>query len=131
MRTLISLWMCAALSLVPMTALAQPAPLPIDDEAAAFRQLAAGIPLGTRVTVRTREGRRFTATLVAVESDRIIVQRASRVPEPPLGLPFERIARLEREHKGGFSLGKALGIGVGAGVGAILTIFAIAVSIND
>jgi hypothetical protein len=130
MRISTALVITVVLALRPLTAAAQP-PLSPDAEAAAFKQMAAGIPLGTRVVVRTKEGRRLRATLMAVEDERIVIKRDSRVPEPAVEVAFAELARLERESKGGFSMVKALGIGLAAGVGAILTLFTIAVSIDD
>lgn len=130
MRTIVTLIVLAVLASHPLPVAAQ-APLPADAESAAFRQLAEGIPLGTRVIVRTRDGHRLNATLVAVEPGRIVVQRNGRVPEPALGIRFEDVARLERAASGGFSVGKAIGIGLAAGAGAVLTLFAIALSISD
>ena len=102
-----------------------------DAETAAFRQLAAGIPTGARIKVRTTDGRRLTATLMAVENQQIVVKRLSRVPEPAVAIAFADLAELRREERSGFSVGKALAIGLSAGAGAILTLFAIAVSIGD
>ena len=130
MRISTSLVIIAVLFFGPVQAAAQP-PLTPEAEVAAFKQMAAGIPLGTRVVVRTKEGRRLRATLMAVESGRIVIKRDSRVPEPAVEVAFADLARLERDSKGGFSMIKALGIGAAAGAGAILTIFAIAVSLDD
>jgi hypothetical protein len=129
MQALTSLMIVAALALAPPAALSQP--LQGSAEASAFKQLAAAIPLGTRITVRTTQGRRLDATLLAVDDDRIVVKRRSRVPEAAVGVPYEDLAELERREPGGFSVGKSVGIGLAAGVGAILTMFAIAVSIDD
>jgi hypothetical protein len=106
-------------------------PLTGDAEAAAFKQLAAGIPLGSRVKLQSREGRRLTATLMAVTDDAIIVKRESRVPEPALTVAFADLTRLHLDERSGFSLGKAVGVGLAAGAGAILTLFAIALSLDD
>jgi hypothetical protein len=130
MRSIAVAVIAVALFVHPFAAAAQE-PLTRDAETAALKTAAAGIPLGTRVKVRTREGRQLRATLLAVEDDRIVVVRAARVPEPAVAVPFASLAALEREHRGGFSVGKAIGIGLAAGVGAILTLFAIAVSIDD
>jgi hypothetical protein len=73
----------------------------------------------------------MTATLVAVNEDAIVVKRESRVPEPAVSIPLAQLTRLQLDEKSGFSVGKALGVGLAAGVGAILTMFAIAVSIDD
>jgi hypothetical protein len=122
--------MIAALLLTPSLARAQQT-LNAEAEAAAFKQLAAGIPLGSRIKLQTRDGRRLTATLMTVTDDGVVVKRESRVPEPAVNVAFAELTRLHLEEKSGFSMGKALGIGLAAGVGAILTLFAIAVSIDD
>jgi hypothetical protein len=105
-------------------------PVSLDVETAAMRQVAAAIPLGTRVKVQTRSGRRLTATMLGVEADAIVVKRDARVPEPAVTIPFSEVAQLQRDQKSGFNLAKAIGIGIAAGAGAILTMFAIAVSLD-
>lgn len=130
MPTAIVLVLTAALVLQPPLAAAQ-AVLTAEAQVAAFRQLAGAIPPGTRVNLRTREGRRLSATLLAVESDRLVVQRNARVPEPAMAIAFTDLTKLERAPSGGFSAAKALTIGLAAGVGAILTLFAIAVAVGD
>ena len=89
------------------------------------------IPPGSRVKVRTTDGRRITATFMTADDRHIVVKRHSRVPEPAVAIAFADLAELRREERSGFSIGKAIGIGLAAGVGAILTLFAIAVSIDD
>lgn len=68
---------------------------------------------------------------MAVDDQGIVIKRESRVPEPAVAIAFADLAALQQDEAGGFSLGKALGIGLAAGVGAILTLFAIAVAIDD
>ena len=99
-------------------------------EREALKQMAAAIPLGAKVKLQTTSGKRMTATLMAVDGSGVIVKRASRVSEPAVTVPFDDLSRLERVDQNGFSLGKALAVGVAAGAGAILTIFAIAFSID-
>ena len=130
MKSTTSLLLVIALLLTPSVARAQQT-LSADAETAVYKQLAAGIPLGARIKVQTRDGRRMTATLMSVTDEAVVVKRESRVPEPAVSIPFGELTRLHREEKSGFSMGKALGIGLAAGVGAILTLFAIAVSMND
>ena len=130
MQVLTSLVLAAALLVTPALARAQQTLAPAA-EAAAFKQLAANIPLGSRIKVQARDGRRLTATLMAVNDDAIVVKRESRIPEPAVSISYDDLARLQLEKKSGFSMGKAIGIGLAAGVGAILTLFAIAVSIDD
>ena len=100
-------------------------------ETAAFKQMAAVIPLGSRVKLQTTGGRRMTATLMAVNDDAVIVQRVSRLPEAAVTIAFADLMRLERDQKSGMSLGKAVGIGFAAGAGALLALFGIAWSISD
>jgi hypothetical protein len=130
MQALTSFMVILALALTPSMVLGQQS-LSTEDETAAFKKLASAIPPGTRLKIRTKDGRRMTATLMAADEHRIVVKRDARVPEPAVGIGFAELARLERAQKGGFSVGKALGIGLAAGAGAILTLFAIAVTIDD
>jgi hypothetical protein len=76
------------------------------------------------------DGTRVSGTLMRVDDTSILVKRNARVPEPALTVPFDRVANLERDHGGGFSWGKAVGIGLGGGVGAILTMLVIALQID-
>ena len=130
MQALTSFMVILALALTPSMVLGQQS-LSTEDETAAFKKLASAIPPGTRLKIRTKDGRRLTATQMAADEHRIVVKRDARVPEPAVGIGFAELARLERAQKGGFSVGKALGIGLAAGAGAILTLFAIAVTIDD
>ena len=101
------------------------------EEVKAAQQMAAAIPLGTRVKVQSRAGHRLTATLMAVTDEAIVVKRETRIPEPAVTIRFDELARLERSERTGFSIAKALGVGLAAGAGAILTIFGIAMTIDD
>ncbi len=129
-RTLVSTVIAAVIAATPALTAAQKETSPAV-EAAAYKEMASAIPLGSRVKLQTRAGSRLTATLMAVSDEAVIVQRASRMPEPPVTVPFSELARLQREERGGFSIGKAIGIGLASGAGAILTLFAIAMSIDD
>jgi hypothetical protein len=129
MRTIVCAAMVVALAASPV--LAGQKEITRVMEAAAFKQMASAIPLGARVKLQTTAGRRMTATLLAVHDDAVIVQRASRLPEPPVTIPFADLARLEREVKSGFSVAKAIGVGLAAGAGAILTLFVIMMSVSD
>lgn len=130
MRTLTSLLIAIVVTVHPALAAAQKETSPAV-EAAAFKEMASAIPLGSRVKLQTKAGRRLTATLMSVSDEAVIVQRASRVPEPAMTVPFGELARLQRDERNGFSVGKAIGIGLASGAGAILTLFAIAMSIDD
>ena len=128
MREFMALTVACILAVVPSVAAQQP--VPIEVETAGMRQVALAIPLGARVKLQLQSGRRLTATLLAVDADGIIVKRVARVPEPAVTIPFRELAQLQRDQKSGFNLAKAIGIGVAAGASAILTMFAIAVSLD-
>jgi hypothetical protein len=52
------------------------------------------------------------------DSDPIVVQRRTRLPEAPLTIPIADIVSLELESNG--SVGRTIGIGIAAGAGATL-----------
>ena len=132
MRRLTALAIVAAILLPAIPARAGQQVTTPASEAAAYRQLALAIPLGSRVKVETASGHRLTATLMTVGEESILVKRETRVPEPAVTIRYDEIAQLKRdERKGGLSIGKALGIGLAAGAGAMLTLLGIAVSISD
>lgn len=130
MRQVITMVMALTIATTPVALAAQQNASPAI-ETAAFRQLAGGIPLGTRVRVQTTAGKRLTATLMQVTEDVIVVKRESRVPEPALSIRYDELSLLKRQEPRGIGLGKALGIGVAAGAGALLTLFLIVASIAD
>src|ERR671913_2616854 len=66
------------------------------DEAAAWRQVAQTIPLGSKVKVQTAEGKRLSGTLMAVDNTAMMLKRNTRRPEPAMTLPFNEISKLER-----------------------------------
>ena len=101
-------------------------------EATAWRDVATGIPLGSRVKVQTLEGKRFTGTLMRVSDEGLLLKKNSRMAEPAITVGFDALSRLERDTPGGgLNVAKAVGIGLAAGAGAILTMFAIAFSLDD
>ena len=95
-----------------------------------WRQVASSIPLGSKVRVQTLDGRRIGGTLVRVDETSLQVKRHARRPEAAAVIELDRISNLERDHGGGMSWGKAVGIGLGVGVGAILTVFVIALQLD-
>jgi hypothetical protein len=101
-------------------------------EAQAWRDAAAAIPLGSRVKVQLLRGRRFNGTLIGADNNGVLVKKNTRMSEPAIAIRFDELARLERVEGGnGMGVGKAIGIGLATGVGAILTLFAVLVTIGD
>jgi hypothetical protein len=74
------------------------------------------VPVGSRVRVELADGRTIKGTLMRNDVDPLVVQRRTRVPEPPLEIRTADVLAMELEQPGGMS-GKAIGIGMAAGVG--------------
>ncbi len=88
--------------LMATPALAAQQPVSVDVEAAAMRQVAAAIPLGSRVKVQMQSGRRLTATLLAVDADAMVVKRNARRPEPAVTIPFSELAQFSASRSPAF-----------------------------
>jgi hypothetical protein len=132
MRRIMASVLVAVLCVGPAETFAAQKAAGVAEEAAALATLAAAIPLGSRIKVQTSDGRRLKGTLMSVSADGIIVKRETRMPEPALSIPFPTLAKLQLDRSdSGISVGKAIGIGLSAGVGAILTMFAIALQLDD
>jgi hypothetical protein len=100
-------------------------------EATAWHQVAAAIPLGSKVKVQTAEGRRLNGTLMRVDGDAVILKRNTRRPEPAIAIAFTDIARLERDQgNGGTQIAKAIGIGLAAGAGVFFSLILIALQMD-
>ena len=83
---------------------------------------------GTRVRVEQTDGRSFRGTLMRSTPQAMVVQKNTRVPEPPIDVPLDRVARVTIDGNGS-SVGKTVAIGVGTGVAVTFGIFAILAAI--
>jgi len=72
---------------------------------------------GSKVRIERSDGPGLRGTLMKAGPDTITVQRNTRVPEPPIEIPIERITRLTLDQPSS-SVGKNIAIGVASGVGA-------------
>ena len=101
-------------------------------EATAWQQVAAAIPLGSRVKAQTVDGKRINGTLMRVGDSDVLVKKNTRLPEPAVSIAFSDLSRLERDHgnNGGINLAKALGIAAATGVAAVVTLFVIALQFD-
>ena len=100
-------------------------------EATAWKDVAAAIPLGSRVKLQTVEGKRISGTLMRVGYDAVLVKKNTRLPEPAVSIAFSDLSRLERDHgNGGMNVAKAIGIAAATGAGIILTMFVIALQLD-
>lgn len=87
------------------------------------RSTAERIPAGARVRVTLTDGRQMKAVIVGVDAQDVVVRERTRIPEPPVRIPAERITSIELDQGMGF--GKALAIGVAIGVGLTFSVLAI------
>ncbi len=90
---------------------------------ALVRAMAERIPAGARVRLTLTDGRQMKAVIVGVDEQDIVVRERTRIPEPPIRIPSDRITSIELERGMGF--GKALAIGVAIGVGLTFSVLAI------
>lgn len=110
-------------TLVSGNAYAQP-------EAETWRRVAEAIPLGSKVKVRTLEGKRVSGTLMRVDAAALMVKKNTRIPEPAVIVPFTDVSTLEKDNGSNVNVAKAILIGAGVGAGVLLTMFAIALQLD-
>jgi hypothetical protein len=84
---------------------------------------------GTRVRVEQTDGRSFRGTLMRSTPQAMVVQKNTRVPEAPIEVPLDRVARVTIDSNSGSSVAKNVAIGVGTGVAVTFGIFAILAAI--
>ena len=92
-------------------------------------EFARKLPTGSRVRVRLVDGRRERGTLMDATEQRLVIQRRTRIPEPPIQLPLDQVLSVELETGNGSSLARAVGIGIAAGAGAVAGIFLVLAAI--
>jgi hypothetical protein len=97
----------------------------------ADRSLLAGyvrqLPVGARVRVDLSDGTVVKGTLMQASEASIVVQRRTRIPEPPDTLGLDRVTAVQLEPNGG--PGRAIAIGAAAGAAAALGVFLILAAI--
>lgn len=82
------------------------------------------LPAGSKVRVERTDGHVLHGTLMAASGEKIVVQRNTRIPEPPIDLPIAQLARVTTETSGA-STAKAVAIGIASGAGVFFAILAI------
>src|SRR3954463_14807155 len=94
-----------------------PAPAaPIVDQQT-MRDYVQRLPAGSAVRVEEIAGRSFRATLMPATDTAVVVQKNTRIPEPPIEVPLDRVARITLDGGSHGSPGRAIGLGVPAGRG--------------
>jgi hypothetical protein len=131
MRTLVFSVLVAMFAAGPLDVWASQKSASSDREAQALKQMAAAIPLGSRVKLHTNNGKRLNGTLMSVSDDAVILKKRTRLPEPAVTVAFTELSSLELQTGEGMSAGKVVGIGLAAGAGAIITLIAFFAAIDD
>ena len=84
------------------------------------------LPPGSKVRVERSDGSTLRGTLMQTGGDAIVVQKSTRLPEPPVSIPIDQLARVTTDSGGGIGAGKAAAIGIASGVGAFFAVLAMA-----
>ena len=100
-------------------------------DASAMAEYIQRIPPGSRVKVERTNGDSMRGTLMKASAQGIVVQRNSRVPEPPIDVPVAQLARVTLDQGGGSTVAKAIGIGIASGAATFFALIALAYAISD
>lgn len=100
------------------------------DDQAVLAEYVQRLPPGTRVRVDRAGGEVVKGTLMKASDAAIVVQRRTRVPEPPLEIPLTTVLAVTPEATNGVA--KAIGVGAAAGAAAALgTLLILAAVFSD
>src|SRR5206468_9073286 len=86
-----------------------------------WRARAGQIPIGATVMLRTHDGGRMRAVLMAVGESGIRVKPATRLPEPSRRVSFDSLVALER-HEDRVSFPRYIGVGSAVAGAVFLTL---------
>jgi hypothetical protein len=135
MRQLIAL-MLSVVTIVPGCAATAPygqrapasSPKPARD-ATLMADFVRHLPVGSRVKITQTDGTVLRGTLMRRDTDPIVVQRRTRLPESPVEVAVGDIASLELQKEG--NAGRTIAIGAATGAGAALGVILLLVAIFD
>lgn len=83
------------------------------------------LPVGSRVRVSLADGRVLRGTLIRADTDPIVVQRRTRIPEPPMPIALADLHAVEIERNGSGSTARSIAVGAAVGAGAALGVLAL------
>lgn len=130
MRRLLAVLTCASL-LVPGCASSGP-PRVQAPESPVNRELLASyvrqLPVGSHVRVVLTDGHTIKGTLMKTGDTNLVVQRRTRVPEPPDQVEFSSVTSVELDTNTG-GTARAIWVGAAAGAGGALAVFLILAAI--
>jgi hypothetical protein len=86
-----------------------------------FASYVTHLAIGSRVRVAFADGRTIKGTLMRADGAEIVVQPRTRIPEPPMAIPLDRIATVDLDTHA--SVGKTVGIGIASGAGGVFAAF--------
>ena len=90
------------------------------------------LPAGSRVRVETSGGHSLRGTLLQVTDAEVAIARHTRIPEPPVHVPLNQVARVTVDTpSGGGARAMAIGAAVGAGAAVGLVWLIALIAIND
>ena len=115
-------WALAILIAAPPQLLAQ-------SRADVWRGFAHRLEPGKTLKIRLIDGPRFTATLLQVSDEGMMVQPKTRAAVPPQEVRFDRVETLEIDQSKGIGIGKAVAIGAAVGAGAWRALMAFAFAV--
>jgi hypothetical protein len=89
------------------------------------------LPIGSRVRVTRSDRKTMRATLIKHDTDPIVVQRRTRLPEPPIEIPVSDILAVELDTPNGGSA-RNIAVGAAAAAGVVLgVLLLIAAVVSD
>lgn len=89
------------------------------------------LPVGSKVKVSLKDGKRFSATFMGVEDEAVRLQKRTRIPEQPFLVPLADLTELSLDEGGGMGVGKAIVTGAGVGAGIFFALVALAAAAWD
>ena len=86
------------------------------------------LPVGSRVRVTLASGKVIRATLMKRDADPIVVQRRTRIPEPPFEISVREILAMELDTPNG-NVGRNIAVGAAAAAGVTLGVLVLLAAI--
>ncbi len=112
------------------TTMALPAGSP--QESQALSASVARIPIGTRLRVDLTSGERVRGTLMRVSDTSMLVNRRTRVPEPPVEIAFSDVQGFDIDQGGPGNVAKIIALSAAAGAAvAVGTMWLLAAILID
>jgi hypothetical protein len=79
------------------------------------------LPPGSKVRVERLNGKILRGTLMKATAEGLVVHENTRIPEPPVIVAMNEVARVTLE--GESSVGKSIGVGIASGAGGTMAVF--------